>query len=231
VSETRAKAGARGAKAKSKSGRRPPVRVKSGPELPLLPIAVGGIFIVVAIVLIIIGVSGLKATATPPPVSTVAGVPCDKLEHTTIHYHAAVQIVYGGVVHPIPAGIGIVPNESAPTCYYWLHVHGAYPDTIHIESPASRTFTLGQFFAVWNAWSHMEGGPVQQLDSTHVSTFTLTPDQKLVVYVDKQDTKLGPQLYTGDPSKIVLYSHEVITLEISPPTVTPPPAFTFAAGL
>ena len=31
----------RGAKVKSKSGRRPPVKVRSGPELPLLPIADG----------------------------------------------------------------------------------------------------------------------------------------------------------------------------------------------
>ena len=37
--------------------------------------------------------------------------------------------------------------------------------------------------------------------------------------------------YTGDPNKIVLKNHEVITLEISPPTLDPPPAFTFASGL
>jgi len=51
-----------------------------------------------------------------------------------------------------------------------------------------------------------------------------------VIYVDKQDGK-GAQLYTGDPKSIVLASHEVITLEITPPEVTPPPAFTFTSGL
>jgi hypothetical protein len=35
----------------------------------------------------------------------------------------------------------------------------------------------------------------------------------------------------GDPNAIVLKSHEVVTLEITPPTVTPPPAFTFTSGL
>jgi len=62
-----------------------------------------------------------------------------------------------------------------------------------------------------------------------VSTFTLTPDQTLKVYIDLQDGK-GPQPYTGDPSAIVLKSHEVISLVISPPDTTPP-AFTFASGL
>jgi hypothetical protein len=38
-------------------------------------------------------------------------------------------------------------------------------------------------------------------------------------------------VYTGDPNAIVLKSHEVITLEITPPAVTPPPPFTFASGL
>jgi hypothetical protein len=213
----------RGTKVKSKSGRRPPVKVKAGPELPLLPIAVGGILVVIAIVLVIIFVTNSKATnASQTP---VAGIPCDVGEQTQVHYHAALQIVSGGVVHNLPANIGIV---STPTpCFYWLHVHPGSPNIIHIESPKSRTFTLKDFFAVWTKWS----GINQPLDATHVSTLTLTPDQKLVVYVDNQDDKKGPQLYTGDPNKIVLKSHEVITLEITPPAVTPPPAFTFEVGL
>ncbi|HWM79622.1 MAG TPA: hypothetical protein VNS56_18730, partial [Methylomirabilota bacterium] len=66
-------------------------------------------------------------------------------------------------------------------------------------------------------------------DTTHVSALTLTPEDKLVVYIDLQDGK-GPTVYTGDPKAIVLKSHEVITLEITPPTVTPPPYFTFTSG-
>jgi hypothetical protein len=224
VSQTRTKAAGKGAKVKSKSGRRPPVKVKSGPELPLLPIAVGGILVVLAVVLIIIVVVSTR-NATPVNAS-VAGIPCDNLEQTQVHYHAAIQIVQDGVVRPIPANIGIV-NPAAPTCYYWLHVHPADTDVIHIESPKNRTFTLGDFFAVWRKWS----GINEQLDATHVAQLVLSPDQKLVVYIDKLDDKTGPQLYTGDPNKIVLSNHEVITLEISPPTVTPPPAFTFPVGL
>jgi hypothetical protein len=211
-----------------KGGRRPTVKVKRGRDIPLLPIAVAAILVVFMVGLIIYVVENNKSTAP----QTVAGIPCDQLEHTQVHYHAAVQIVYQGNVLPIPANLGIVtdPTSGAVTCYYWLHVHAANLNVIHVESPASQTFTLGQFFAIWSSWSKLNGGGSEPLDATHVSTLTLTPDEKLVVYVDLQDGK-GAQPYTGDPKAIVLKAHEVITLEITPPTVTPPPAFTFTSGL
>jgi hypothetical protein len=210
-----------------KGGRRPPVKVKRGREVPILPIAVAVILVVFAVSVIIYTVVNNKSTAP----QLAGNIPCDQLEHTQTHYHAAIQIVYQGIVHPIPSNIGIVTNSTgAVTCYYWLHVHAANPNVIHIESPANDTFTLGQFFTVWTTWSKANGGPSEPLDATHVSTITLTPEQKLAVYVDLQDGK-GPQLYTGDPKAIVLKAHEVITLEITPPEVTPPPAFTFTSGL
>lgn len=211
-----------------KGGRRPPVKVKRGSDIPLLPIAVAGILLAFAIGVIIYSVANNKPT--PGPV-TVAGIPCDALQHSQVHYHAAVQIVYQGNVHPIPANIGITGDPAAPTCYYWLHVHAADTNVIHIESPANQTFTLGQFFAVWSAWNSSQGLPNEPLDATHVSSFTLTPDQKLTIYIDLLDGK-GAQIYTGDPKAIVLKTHEVITLEIAaPPEVTPAPAFTFPNGL
>jgi hypothetical protein len=211
-----------------KGSRRPPVRVKRGNDVPLLPIAVAGILLVFAIGLIIYFLANNKSTAP----TVAAGIPCDQLEHTQLHYHAAVQIVYQGNVLPIPANIGIVtdPVSGNTTCFYWLHVHAANPDVIHIESPPNQTFTLGQFFTVWSTWSKAKGGPNEPLNATHVSTLTLTPDEKLVVYIDLQDGK-GPTVYTGDPTAIPLKSHEVITLEITPPAVTPPPSFTFTSGL
>jgi len=212
---------------RTKGGRRPPVKVKSGRDIPVLPIAVLGILVVLAIGLIAYVVYNNRPT---PPPQTVAGIPCDQLEHTQVHYHVAVQIMYQGNVVDLPANVGISGDPAAPSCYYWLHVHPANNNVIHIESPATQTFTLGQFFSVWNAWSRAQGLPAQPLNATHVSTFTLTPDQTLVVYIDLQDGK-GPQAYTGDPNSIVLRAHEVITLEISPPTVSPPPSFTFSSGL
>lgn len=212
-----------------KGGRRgQQVRVKKGNDVPLLPIAVAAILVAFAIALIIYFVVNNKPT-TP---QSAAGIPCDQLEHTQVHYHAALQIVFQGNILPIPANLGIVtdPVSGNTTCFYWLHVHAANTNVIHIESPATDTFTLGQFFSVWTTWNKAQGLPSELLDATHVSTLVLTPDEKLVVYIDLQDGK-GPTVYTGDPKAIPLKSHEVITLEITPPAVTPPPSFTFTSGL
>ena len=209
----------RGDKVKSKSGRRPPVKVKAGPEIPLLPIVVGGILVVIAIVVVIYIVASNRPSTSGQPAA--AGIPCDQLEHTQVHQHLALQILYLGTPVSIPTDVG-----RLTTCLYWLHVHAESPGVIHIEAPKSRVFTLSDFFKVWAA----SKGTPEPLDETHVSSFTLTPDQKLVVYVDLSDGK-GPQLYGGDPAAIVLKEHEVITLEITPPVVSPPPTFKFPSGL
>lgn len=216
ASSTRTKAPQRG----GKSGRRLPPKVKTGPDIPMLPVAVGGILVALAIGLIIYNFVNSRPTTVP----AAAGIPCDHLEHTQVHYHVAIQIIHEGVLTPIPGGIGIQGGESSPSCFYWLHVHSANKDVIHIESPASRTFTLGDFFDVWSTFNANNGKANEPLDATHVSSFTLTPDEKLYVYVDAGDGK-GAQLFTGDPKTIVLKAHEVITLEITSGKPTPPPAF------
>jgi len=226
ASKSRAKAAA--GPGKGKTGRRPPTRVKSGSDIPLMPIVVGAILGVLAITMIGLIVYFERPASGPQP---VAGVPCDSLEHSQVHYHAALQIVYNGNVVNLPDNAGIQYDSTGAniSCYYWLHVHAANKNVIHIESPASDTFTLGQFFDVMNSWSQANGKPAQKLDATHVSTFTIGPDQKIVTYVDLGDGK-GPQVHEGDPRAIQLKAHEVITIEITPPDVTPPP-FTFASGL
>ena len=187
---------------------------------------------VTAVVLVVVFVLGYVAESrfngqTPAVTQTPAGgqsvatsIPCDQLEHTQVHYHAALQILYQGRIVGIPTSVG-----RTTLCYYWLHMHGGEPGIIHVEAPADRTFTLGDFFAVWGA----SGGKAQPLDSSHVSSFVLARDQKLVVYVDSGSGE-GPQLFTGDPKTIVLVNHEVITLEVSPPAVVPPPPFIWPSG-
>src|SRR5216684_5968052 len=223
ASSTRSKAPQRGSK--GKSGRRLPPKVKSGPEVPLLPVVVAGLLVALFVGLVIYYYVNTK----PSTVAAAGGIPCDQLEHSQTHYHAVLQIIHEGVLTPLPGGIGIQGGEASPTCFYWMHVHSANQNVIHIESPKDDTFTLSQFFAVWNAWSTNKGGPKEPLDATHVSSFTLTPDEKLYVYVDAGDGK-GPQPFTGDPKTIVLSKHEVISLEITSGTPTPPPAFDWTAA-
>ena len=224
--KSRAKAAA-GA-GKGKAGRRSPVRSKST-GVPLLPIVVGGILGVLVIAMIAAIFYFGRPAAAPQSVGVIK---CDQLEHTQVHYHAAVQIMYHGNVVNIPDNVGIQLDSTGTnvSCYYWLHVHAANKNIIHIESPASDTFTLGQFFDVWDTWSRANGGQTQKLDAKHVSTFALAPEDKIVVYIDLGDGK-GAQPYTGDPRVIVLKSHEVISVEIAQPDVNPPPSFSFPSGL
>jgi hypothetical protein len=212
---------------KGKASRRP-IRPKSGAGVPLLPIVVGLILVglTIAMVVWIIYLGRPQPTTTP----TVAGIPCDHLERKQVHYHAALQIMYNGQVTNLPGNTGIQLDSSGNvTCYYWLHVHPQNPNVIHIESPASQTFTVGQFFSVWNQYSQANGLGPRKLDATHVATFTVQSGQKIVTYIDHNDGK-GPQLYTADPSAIVLQNHEVVTIEITPPEVTTPPTISWGSG-
>jgi len=156
------------------------------------------------------------ATGSPTSGSGQAGsIPCDQLEHTQVHYHALLQIFNQGQAVDIPTNLGRAAN-----CLYWLHMHTGEPGIIHVESPADRTFTLGDFFQVWGAWT----GSPQPLDSMHVSSITLSGNEKVLVYRDGGDGA-GPVAFPGDPKAIVLKSHEIITLEIAPPMVSPPSQF------
>lgn len=146
--------------------------------------------------------------------ATASSVPCDLLEHTVYHYHVALQIIDEGQPVTIPADVG-----RPGLCYYWLHMHASTPGLIHVESPTPRQFTLGDFFDVWAKTS---SEPVR-LDSGHIGTITLSPGQSVVVFVDGQR-------YKGDPSGIVLVARDVIQLEITPPTLDPPPPFAFPSG-
>lgn len=212
----------------SKAARKQLARPRRDQGLPLLPIVVGSILGVLAIAMI--GFIIALNRPAGPAAATVSGIPCDHLEQTQVHYHAALQIVYHGTLTDLRDNTGIQTDSAGnPTCYYWLHVHATEKNVIHIESPASKTFTLGQFFDVANSWSNANGYEPMKLDSTHVATFTLGPQDKIVVYVDLGDGK-GATVYTGDPRAIVLKQHEVITIEIQPPAVTPPPAFSFPSG-
>ena len=227
VTKPRAKASA--GFGKGKAGRR--ARPKAGAGLPLMPVVAGVILGALTIALIVYLIFLTRPQAGPP---AVAGIPCDSLEHTQVHYHAALQILYYGTPTNLRDNTGIQMNSdgTAVKCYYWLHVHATQKNIIHIESPATSTFTLGQFMDVANQWSTSNGYGPMKMDSTHVATFTLQPGDKIVTYIDLNDGK-GPTVFEGDPRTITLKSHEVITVEIvkAGDKPTTPPNFSFLSGL
>ena len=234
-SQNRSKQAIRPAKNTKGAGRRQQT-VKATVQPPVMAYAVGGILLLVFVGLLIYGVINSKTATTPAVHGSTGDIPCDTLEQTQVHYHVGIQVVLHGTSEAsfLTPGAGIQGGETAPTCYYWLHVHSANPNTIHIESPADRTFTLGDFFKVWDTWSTNNGGAHESFSKTQVGQYKLQTGDDMKIYVDLNDGK-GPQLYEGDPTKIVLKSHEVITIVIGPPDLLPRdgrfPQFTFAQGL
>jgi len=150
-----------------------------------------------------------SATATPalidPNYPPVDGVPCDALEQTVNHYHAHVTYYINGRQVSPPANIGIAgSNPYNPSCFYWLHTHAA-DGIIHIEAPAKRTFTLGNFFDIWGQkFSTLQYPP--QLDQPGGPGWQIYVNGKLV---------------SGDFHNIVLQSHMLITLAYNSPNVKP----------
>lgn len=192
--------------------RRPPAR-RSGPTLPVLPLVVGGVFLLVFVVILIaarIQSSGSAATGAPQGQS-VANISCDNGEQLAVHYHTHVDIIYKGQPVTIPSQTGILS-----TCFYWMHTHDT-SGIVHVEAPqssATRQFTLGDFFKIWG----------QPLSSSRVATFKVGSGDQLKMWVNGQP-------YAGDPSNIVMKSHEQIVLEIGPSFEDPPPAFSWPSDL
>ena len=133
------------------------------------------------------------------------GIPCEPTERIDYHVHAHLNIRIDGELQLIPAGIGILP-----TCFSWLHTH-VDSGIIHVEAPAERDFTLGEFFDVW-------GRP---LSATQVGDRAVGPGESMFVFVDREP-------YSGDPRAVVLRDLEAIEIQVGPAALEPLP-YTFPA--
>ncbi len=146
---------------------------------------------------------------------TIDGIEGSSREMLQVHVHAHLSLIYKGQQIAIPYGIGIVQPFQVKNGFvgmgagiYWLHTHDA-TGIIHVESPDSRTYTLGQFFHIWG----------QPLEARNVAGLTGT----VRAFVDGKSVTVSPR-------DIVLGAHTQITLEVGAPFVTPP-VYAFPAGL
>jgi hypothetical protein len=140
---------------------------------------------------------------------TVDGISCDSSEQVAYHIHTHLSVYVDGALRPVPAGIGVVrpvPQQTAhgvfdqaSRCYYWLHTH-AQDGIIHVEAPTQKTYTLGQFFAIWR----------QPLTGDQVGPARGT----VTAYVNGRR-------FAGDPASIPLVSHEDVQFDVGPPGVAP----------
>ncbi len=133
------------------------------------------------------------------------GLPALTQEGTALHIHQHLDVLVNGRRVEVPAGIGINDNEFiAP-----LHTHDP-SGVIHVESPTLRSFTLGQFFAVWGVrfTPRCLGGYCGSLR----------------VYVDGRRV-------AGDPTKLKLASHQEIAVVAGRSPMRIPSRYSFPAGL
>lgn|ERR1017187_90154 len=113
---------------------------------------------------LIFNVPDLASSSSTLHGSSVDGITCRTVtkESVKYHVHVHVAIYVKGQMRRLPAGIGITQpqlevHDSAGVfkdvglydCLYWLHTHVA-DGIIHVEAPAKQSFTLGQFFDIWN---------------------------------------------------------------------------------
>ena len=148
----------------------------------------------------------------------VDGIQCLSNEQLVFHIHAHLTVFDRGQARTIPYGIGIQAPRPLGTpagifvgggaCFFYLHTHSA-DGIIHIESPVTRTYTLGNFFDVWG----------QPLGSNRVGPA-----------VGHVTALYNGRLFVGNPRQIPLTAHAQIQLEIGRPLVAPV-RITFPNGL
>jgi hypothetical protein len=110
-------------------------------------------------------VPDLAPASTTASGEPVGGITCRSTQDQKVRYHIHVHVAIfvNGQQKRLPAGAGIAAPRlvehfasgifvdnfpGTKGCLYWLHVH-ANDGVLHVESPYKHTFTLGQFFDVW----------------------------------------------------------------------------------
>ncbi|MGB2875511.1 MAG: hypothetical protein WBB76_08570 [Gaiellaceae bacterium] len=123
-----------------------------------------------------------------------------------LHIHAHLDIFVNRKKEPVPAGIGIFNATGGFLTDLHTHTTGG---VIHIESPAHRTFSLGEFFGVWGV----------RLTRTCVGGYC-KPATPWRLYVNGAP-------YTGDPTQLVLKKHQELAIIVGKPPKKIPSTYAF----
>jgi hypothetical protein len=138
--------------------------------------------------------------------------PLSPMEGTVVHIHQHLDLYVDGRKVTVPAGIGIDPAVG----YAPLHTHDP-SGVIHVESPTARTYTLGEFFAVWGV----------RLTPSCLGGDCAAGGRQLRVYVNGRTDH-------GDPASLVLAAHQELVVAIGTAAQLPSPvpsSYRFPPGL
>lgn len=112
-------------------------------------------------------------------------------EGTILHTHQHLDIFINGQQLTLPANIGI---DDAKGFIAPIHTHDE-TGMIHVESPVTEKFYLGQFFDIWGVL----------FSSDCIGGYCNNKNQKLKIFVDGK-------LFNGNPRMIELMAHQEIAL-------------------
>jgi hypothetical protein len=124
-------------------------------------------------------------------------------EALAYHIHQHLDLWVNGKKVTVPAQIGI-----AQTFITEVHTHDT-TGVIHVESPKTKDYVLGQFFGEWGV----------KLTANCVGSYC----GSLQYWVDGQKQ-------TGDPADVVLTSHEEIAIVVGKKPAKIPSSYDFPAG-
>ncbi|MFD7904366.1 hypothetical protein ACFVSN_04430 [Kitasatospora sp. NPDC057904] len=164
-----------------------------------------------------------EGRTTPPPWDApadveaavkAAGLPMLGAEGTALHIHAHLDVYADGQPVTVPALVGI---DEAAQKLSPLHTHDT-TGVVHIESPVTADFSLGQFLTEWQVSASADHLGGLRTDATHT----------LTAYVDGKAV-------SGDPAAIVLHAHDEIALVYGTAAenaaVTVPSSYNWPSGL
>jgi hypothetical protein len=123
-------------------------------------------------------------------------------EGQAVHIHQHLDLYVDGEKETVPAQIGIASSGSFISD---LHTHDA-TGIMHVEAEQVRSFSLGQFFAVWGL----------RLDGSCIGSLCKSGDKQLRAWVNGTPVP-------GDPTRIVLDEHQEIVLAYGTAAQQPDP--------
>jgi hypothetical protein len=120
-----------------------------------------------------------------------AGLPMLDQEGAVEHIHAHLDVRVDGQPVEVPAFLGIDQTRGSISP---VHTHDA-TGVIHIESPVTRQFSLGEFFSEWAV----------SLSADNLGALRATGGNTVRVYVNGTPR-------TGNPAAVMINAHDEITL-------------------
>jgi hypothetical protein len=169
-------------------------------------------------------VADLAPASTTSSGAPVDGITCRTAKDQSVRYHihVHVDIFVNGAQKRLPAGAGIPSpqlrehfanglfiDNGIGNCLYWLHVHTT-DGVIHVESPDKATFTLGQFFDIWQ----------QPLNANQVG-----PAKGRVTAYE------NGRRFVGSPRNLPLLPHATVQLDVGSPVVAFQPVHFDVSGV